>query len=112
MSSVESLARWLSERPKGSGPANKILQIRLDEQMNRQLAYLARRFGMPKATLAQELLGAAIKDTLSVVPGNVRAGDVLDGEDLAEFGLSPGDLVHEYGPDRDDDDEPRVKEVS
>lgn len=78
MSSVESLTKWLQERPPDGGGTTTVQQIRLDRDTVRTLAYLARRFGMPKATLAQELLRAAIKDALDATPGNEVVPDYDD----------------------------------
>lgn len=101
MGSVDALAKWLQERPRQDGAATEIVQVRLDRDSNHTLLYLAGRFGMPKATLAQELLRAAIKDTLKATPGNVRVRDHDIGDVLMQDGYGPDDLVHDMGSYRD-----------
>ncbi len=105
MSSVEALAHWLRERPKQNGTASVVHQIRLDQDSSKSLAYLAQRFGMPKATLAQELLRAAIKDTLVATPGNKTIEEVMghhvSEEEIVEMGYNLGQLVHDMSGVRD-----------
>ncbi len=109
-SSVDALAKWLNEKPRHEGPATVVQQVRLHPNSSRTLAYLAKRYGMPKGTLAAELLDAAIKDALDATPGNARAGDL--GLDYDED-LDPNQLVHDYSIIRGDDDEStNVREIS
>jgi hypothetical protein len=105
MGSVESLAKWLNEKPHTNGAATVVQQVRLHPDTARTLAYLSKRYAMPKATLAQELLGAAIKDALGATPGNVAAGDLGLGPD---DGFHPDDMVHEMTGISPDDGEGEV----
>jgi hypothetical protein len=96
MGSVDALGRWLVERPKGDlSEQTKSMQIRLDQKSYTDLSYLAARFGMPKATLAQELLRAAVKDVLQQTPGNAVADP--DTEALTEGLIPEGARYHDYG---------------
>ena len=102
MSSVEALARWLQEKPPENAGTTKVHQIRLDHETSKTLGYLARRFGMPKATLAQDLLRAAIKDTLDITPGNTTLGQQArfgdrGAMDAIEEGADPDFRFHEMG---------------
>jgi hypothetical protein len=108
MGSVDALAKWLNEKPRNEGAATVVQQIRLHRDTARTLAYLSDRYGMPKATLAAELLSAAIKDALRATPGNVRAGDLGLGQ---EEGVDPDELVHDFSGFRADDED-SVREVS
>ena len=97
MSSVQAFGKWMAERPHG-GPSNVVQQIRLDEHTAKQISYLSQRFGTPKATLAAELLRAAVKDVMREIPGNIKvkdhpAADVL----MDEYHYDPDELVHELG---------------
>ncbi|MDP9438494.1 MAG: hypothetical protein M3P49_07095 [Actinomycetota bacterium] len=107
MSSVDALAKWLYERPRAEGGPTKVLQIRLDQDSNRTLAYLSKRFGMPKATVAQELLRAAMKDTLRAIPGNKIE---LEYDELTNDMVEV--RVHDFSSIKDDDDDAPVREVS
>jgi hypothetical protein len=109
MGSVDSLAKWLQERPRQDGASTEVVQLRLDRDSNRTLGYLAHRFGMPKATLGQEMLRAAIQDTLKATPGNVRVRDTPAAAEMIEHGgWEPDDLVHDMGSYRDSDGEGEV----
>ena len=92
------------ERPKGdSSEQTKSMQIRLDQKSYTDLSYLAARFGMPKATLAQEMLRAAIKDVLLQTPGNAVADP--DTEALTEGLIPEGERYHDYGIVREQNEE-------
>jgi predicted DNA-binding protein len=93
MGTVENLGRWLYTR--GAADTNgqsSTMQIRLDLTSERLLAQLAHQFGMPKATLAQELLRAAIQDVVRSNPYETSA-DVLDNQELEEKGLTGHELL-------------------
>lgn len=101
MSSVQAFGKWMAERPHG-GPSNVVQQIRLDEHTATQIAYLSQRFGTPKATLAAELLRAAVKDVMREIPGNMKVKDHPIGDELVrDYGFDPEDLVHEMGGSSD-----------
>ena len=92
------------ERPKGDlSEQTKSMQIRLDQKSYTDLSYLAARFGMPKATLAQELLRAAVKDVLQQTPGNAVAD--LDTEAMTEGMIPEGERYHDYNIVREQDGE-------
>ena len=103
MGSVEALARWLVERPAGDWGGTKVMQIRLDEDSNQKLAYLASRFGMPKATLAQELLRASIKDVLRETPGNRVVTAEMEADTFGD--LQEGERVHDFSIVHDEEAE-------
>jgi predicted DNA-binding protein len=93
MGTVENLGRWLYTR--GTADTNgqsSSMQIRLDLTSERHLVQLAEQFGMAKATLAQELLRAAIQDVLRSNPYQT-AGDVMSQEDLDEAGLTGDEIL-------------------
>lgn len=110
MGSVDALAKWLNEKPRENGAATVVQQVRLHPDTARALAYLSRRFGMPKATLAAELLGAAIKDALDATPGDYTLDQLACMGDRSaicaiEEGADPGMRVHYFSGVSPDDGE-------
>jgi predicted DNA-binding protein len=93
VSSVENLGRWLYSRGSRDTRSTANMQIRLDLTSDRHLTELAKVFGMPKATLAQELLRAAIQDVRQLRHPYVTAGDMLDPEELEERGLTGDEIM-------------------
>ena len=88
MSSVESLGRWLAYclRARDEEPSVET-SLQLDRKTNRELLYLSKRFGMPKATLIQELVRAAISDVFRVIPGDPVPSELIP--DLHDADVDP-----------------------
>lgn len=101
MGSVENLGRrlWSAKANGKGGDVSAAFQIRLDLTSDQHLTRLSATFGIPKATLGQELLRAALNDLILSNP-YTTSRDVMSAQELADAGLSGDEIATEPGSGR------------
>lgn len=94
MGSVENLGHrlWAAKANGKGGDSSAAFQIRLDLTSDQHLTRLSRLFDIPKATLGQELLRAAINDVIVSNP-YATAADFASPEELERQNVDPDSIA-------------------